>query len=331
MLARQMLLEPVSTTIPRVLERMGGLQAQYAPSMYIGLWTRKVGFERDQLDRALRRRVVVQGTLMRETIHLVSKRDYWPMAVAVRRARREWWVRVAAGHDPRGMERAAERLRARLAEGPVARAELEGIVGKGHVAGIGLWLDLVRVPPSGTWERRRADLFGSAEHWIGAPREPLSEAEAMAHLVRRYLAGFGPASIKSIAGFTGIRLTELGPAFELLSLRRFRDEDGHELLDLPRAPLPPADTPATVRFLPIWDAMLLVHARRTGVLPEKYRPLVFNSRTPQSVATFLVEGAVAGTWRYEGGRIRIEPFERLARTASRALAEEAERLAELHR
>ena len=68
MLARQMLLEPVSTTIPRVLERMGGLQAQYAPSMYIGLWTRKVGFERDQLDRALRRRVVVQGTLMRSTI-----------------------------------------------------------------------------------------------------------------------------------------------------------------------------------------------------------------------------------------------------------------------
>ena len=47
LLARQQLLERDKATIPRMLERMGGLQAQYAPSMYIGLWSRLDGFERD--------------------------------------------------------------------------------------------------------------------------------------------------------------------------------------------------------------------------------------------------------------------------------------------
>src|SRR5919108_678819 len=72
-----------------------------------------------------------------------------------------------------------------------------------------------------------------------------------------------------------------------LHLRRFRDEEEGELLDLSRAPLPPADSPAPVRFLPTWDATLLAHARRTKILPEEYRALVFNTKTPHSVPTFM--------------------------------------------
>jgi uncharacterized protein YcaQ len=88
LLARQSLLERGKGSIPKVLERMGTLQAQYAPSMYIGLFSRIEGFEREQLDRALERRSVVQGTLMRATIHLVSKADYWPAAIGIGRGRR---------------------------------------------------------------------------------------------------------------------------------------------------------------------------------------------------------------------------------------------------
>src|SRR3954465_7255326 len=84
LLARQMLLERVSAPLPRVLDRMGCLQAQYAPSMYIGLWARVESLERDAVTRALERKSVVQGTLMRSTIHLVSKADYWSLAIAVR-------------------------------------------------------------------------------------------------------------------------------------------------------------------------------------------------------------------------------------------------------
>jgi hypothetical protein len=85
-----------------------------------------------------------------------------------------------------------------------------------------------------------------------------------------------------------------------------------------------------VRFLSTWEAALLVHARRTQILPEDYRPRVFNTRTPHSVPTFLVDGAVAGKWRYEKGRVRLEPFGRLSREARREAEDEAERLAAFH-
>jgi len=94
LLARQLLLERVRLPIPRALERICGIQDQYAPNAYIRLWSCLEGFQRDDLTRALERRSVVQATLMRATIHVVAKRDYWPFAVAVRAPQRAWWLRV---------------------------------------------------------------------------------------------------------------------------------------------------------------------------------------------------------------------------------------------
>jgi hypothetical protein len=329
LLARQLLLRRIRSPLPRALERMGGLQAQYAPSMYVGLWSRVEGLARDQLTRALERRSVIQGTLLRNTIHLVSARDYWPFAIGTAKARREAWLR---GHrnEPSATELAgaARRLRPRLAAGPMRRAEIEELLGRWPARGVGGWLDMVRVPPSGTWERRRADLYAAAEDWLGPPG--VEPAGAIVHLVRSYLRGFGPATPSQIADWAGLPIGALTPALGALALRRFRAEGGDELLDLPRLPLPDPDTPAPVRFLPVWDATLLVHARRTQILPEEHRPRVFNVRTPHSVNTFLVDGAVAGTWRFEKGRIELSPFGRLDRAVRRELDEEGERLAAFH-
>jgi hypothetical protein len=327
LLARQLLLERARLPIPRALERMGGLQAQYAPAMYVGLWTRLEGFERDALTRALGRRSVIQATLMRATIHLVSKRDYWPFAVAIRDPRRRWWERVHPNR-PRDMRSAAKRLRRFLADGPRRRREIEEFLGRERALGVGAYLDLVRVPPSGTWEQRRADLYAAAEDWVGP--ESVGADEALTLLVRRYLAAFGPALKGDIADWAGVPVGEIDAALGRLKLRRFRDEADKELLDLPRAPLPGADTPAPPRFLPVWDATLLVHCRRTQILPEEYRPLVFNVKTPHSVNAFLIDGRVAGTWRYEQGRVKVEPFEGVPRKARRELDEEARRLAAFH-
>jgi hypothetical protein len=222
-------------------------------------------------------------------------------------------------------------LRAALASadgGVMRRAGVEALLGKPMARGVGLWVGLVRAPPSGTWERRRADLYAAAEDWVAPPSGSASErARAGAeHLVRRYLAAFGPAARGEVAGWAGIPVGELAAAFDALRLRRFESEDREELLDLPRAPLPPADTEAPVRFLPTWDATLLVHARRTAILPEEYRPRIFHTKNPQSVPTFLVDGAVAGVWRESGGRVELEPFHLLERSAMRALREEAARL-----
>ncbi|HKE81988.1 MAG TPA: winged helix DNA-binding domain-containing protein [Solirubrobacteraceae bacterium] len=325
LLARQLLLDRARLPLPRALERVAGLQAQYAPSMYIGLWSRIAGFKRDRLTRALERRAVVQGTLMRSTIHLVSAGDYWPLALAVRDGRRDWWVRTRRdGPTARELSAAARKLRARLREGPARRGEIERLIDKRLAGGVGLWLELVRVPPSGTWERRRADLYAAAEDCLGPPE--VDHDDAVDRLVRRYLAGFGPASRTEVANWAGVGVRDLEPAFERLTLRHLRTEDGDELLDLPRAPLPDPDTPAPVRLLPTWDATLLAHARRAQILPERHRDRVFNTRTPQSVPTFLVDGAVAGAWRMQDGRFVAEPFERLDGATQRALREEGERL-----
>jgi hypothetical protein len=330
LLARQCIIERARAPLPRVLERIGGIQAQYAPSMYIGLWSRLEGFERQHLTRALERRTVVQGTLMRATIHLVSAGDYWPFAVGIRRRLREWWIRVHQGIDEPRLRAAARRVRPQLAKGPMRQADLDELLGKGPAMrnGVGLFLDLVRVPPSGTWERRRADIYAAAEDWL----EPgdVREEEGVDRLVHRYLSGFGPAPRTDIANWAGLPVADVAPALERMALRRFRDVKGKELLDLPRAPLPDPDTPAPVRFLPTWDATLLVHARRTEILPEKHRPRVFNTKTPHSMETFLVDGQVAGTWKYEKGRVRLAPFGRLDRATRRELEEEAERLAAFH-
>jgi hypothetical protein len=332
LLARQGLLDRYALSIPMTLERIGGIQAQYAPSMYIGLWSRMEGLDRAALTRALERRTVVQATLMRSTIHLVSARDYWPFADGVRGPRRAWWQRVTTeqGSDAE-MEAAARRLRSALASaegGALRRAEVEALLGKPMARKIGMWIDLVRAPPSGTWEHRRADLYAAAEDWVAPPPGGVAERERAGaeHLVRRYLAAFGPATRGDVAIWAGIPLGALAPVLDARRLRRFETEDGEELVDLPRAPLPPAATEAPVRFLPTWDATLLVHARRTGILPEEYRPRLFHTKIPQSVPSFLVDGAVAGIWREDGGRVEIEPFHRLGRGVTRALREEAGRL-----
>ncbi len=326
LLARQLLLERARTPIPRALERIGGIQAQYAPAMYVGLWSRLEGLQRDALTRALERRSVIQGTLMRATIHLVSKRDYWPFALGISVARRNWWLRHLKD-DPRALQADAEKVRRFLSNGPRRWKEVEEHLGK-RALGIAAFLDLVRVPPSGTWEQRRADLFALAEDWVGP--KGVSPEDAVDHVVRSYLGGFGPAARKEIADWAGLQVKDIAPALERLKLRRFVDTVGKELLDLPRGRLPDPDTPAPPRFLPVWDATLLVHARRAQILPERHRPRVFDVKTPHSVNTFLVDGAVAGTWRYEQGRIALDPFERLDRAARREVDEEAERLAAFH-
>ncbi|MGH8870986.1 MAG: winged helix DNA-binding domain-containing protein [Acidimicrobiia bacterium] len=332
LLARQLLLGRARLTVTQAVEKVGGLQTQYAPSAYIGLWSRLEGFQRPQLTRALEGGQVIQATLMRATIHIVSARDYPLLTAAVRRSRREWWARVARSRslDEPAYDKVASLMKDALAAGPRPRGELVQILvdngfDKDIWEGVGLWVDLVRVPPSGTWERRRAELYGLADDWV--TMTPVGEEEAMEHLVRRYLGGFGPATVGDISNWAGVPINALRPVIERMRLRSLRDVDDGELIDLPRRPIPGPDTPAPVRFLPTWDATLLAHARRTQILPEEYRSTVFNTRNPQSLTTFLVGGVVAGIWKQDGPRVKLEPFAPLPKAARRELEEEADRLA----
>jgi Winged helix DNA-binding domain len=334
LLARQLLLERSRAPLTRALEQVAGLQAQYAPSAYIRLWSSLDRFGLGDLTRALERRRAVQATLMRSTIHIVSAREFWFFAEGIRPFRLEWWRRThgkqLTGVD---MDAVSMQVAAKLGSDVWHRDELVELCRAhdptgGTVVWQGLPLDLVRVPPSGTWEHRRADLFATAESWLGA--SSATETEGLEHLLRRYLGGFGPARLADAANWAGVPAAVVGEVAERLQLRTFRDEEGKLLLDVPRAPLPDASVTAPVRFLPTWDATLLVHARRTQILPERFRQLVFNKKTPPSVPTFTIDGAVAGKWRVERSTRKatlvLEPFDRLPRTAQRDLRDEADRL-----
>ena len=330
LLARQGLLQRWSGSVPKAVERMGGVQAQYAPSSYVGLWSRLEGFRRADLDRALERRTVVQATLMRATIHVVSAADYWPLADAIRDRRREWWWRVQLTGLPEATLRAAadtavEALRA----GPLRQAEIDTLVGTKARPAVGMLADLVRVPPSGTWQQRRADLYGLADDWL--PRASEAGPDPVPHLVRRYLGAFGPSHRRDIATWAGLKVGDVSAALATMELRTFRTQDGLELVDLPRASLPDPETPAPVRFLPTWDAVLLTHCRRTQVLPEEHRATIFTTKNPFSLGTVLVDGQVRATWRPVAGRVEVRELERLTPADREAVDAEAERLAAFHR
>jgi hypothetical protein len=334
LLARQLLLERSSKSLTQALEAVGGLQTQNATGGYIGLWTRLAKFELGDLTRALEERRAVQGTMMRITIHLVSAADYPLVAAGTRPSRRAAWLRYHQGRATEAeVKKAVAAAKKALSSGPLSRKELTPFIESTTVwNGVNALDDVLRVPPSGTWERRRADIYAMAADWLGAGKA--TEEEGLELLLKRYLGGFGPARLADAANWAGVPPKKLQPAAEKLRLRRFEDSEGKELLDLPRAPLQSADTAAPARFLPVWDATLLAHTRRAEILPEEYRPLIFSTKTPQSVNTFLVDGVVAGKWSVKSTRKKaelvVEPFEKLAAKARNELEAEGGRLVRFH-
>lgn len=328
MLERQLLLTPQRLTVPRAIERLCALQAQYAPSPYIALWSRVTGFRKEQLTRALEQRKVVKSSLFRITLHITSARDYPYYAAAWLPAAREMTPRITVER----MAELSDRVHA-AAQEQITHEQLEAIAAEELG---GRWrtrtlAPLLHVPPAGTWGFHGRPQLLVLKAWLGVDL-PTREQGAK-HLVRSYLASFGPATQQDLLRFAGVRVGDLRPGIEQLELRTFRDERGRELLDLPRAPLPDGDTPAPIRFLPKWDSSLLAYAppERTRILPEKFRSTVIR-KNGDVLPTVLVDGFVAATWNLDRKRgLEIEPLRRLTKAERAEIDEEGERLVEFVR
>jgi hypothetical protein len=322
-LARQLLLERKRLTPTAVIERLVGVQAQWPSAPYVGIWTRTTSFRREALERHLASASVVKATVMRQTLHLVTRRDYALLRAAL--SETNFPDQLASA------KRLAPSIRALAAAGPVTMEEalaylqrehgLTGIDARRAWRGARVRAHVVHHHETALWRARPEGRFVAIEE-----PETHVPVEARAEIIRRYLAAFGPASRRDLVAWSMMHVPELQRALDRLEpLRGFRDEQGRELFDVPRAPLPDAETPAPVRFLPKWDNALLAWADRTRILPEQYRKKVI--RMNGDVAqTFLVDGFVAGTWRVEGGRVVPEPFAALSRSAQRELKEEGRRL-----
>jgi uncharacterized coiled-coil protein SlyX len=328
LLERQLLLARERLPVRRAIERLCALQAQYAPSPYIALWSRVTGFRKEQLTRALESRKVVKSSLFRITLHITSARDYPYYAAAWLPAAREMTPRVT-------VEQLAELSRKvhAAARKQITHEQLEAIAGKEMG---GRWrtrtlAPLLHVPPAGTWGFHGRPELLVLDAWLGV--ELPTREEGAKHFVRSYLASFGPATKQDLLRFAGVRVGDLRPGFEQLTLRTFRDERGRELIDLPDAPLPNGDTVAPIRFLPKWDSSLLAYAppERTRILPEKFRRTVIR-KNGDVLPTVLVDGFVAATWNVDKKRgLEIEPLRRLTKAERAEIDEEGEQLVEFVR
>jgi len=325
-LARQLLLERQRLSPVKVIERLMGMQAQWPPAPYVGIWTRTTDFRRPTLEREIARGSVLKANVMRQTLHLVTRRDYGLLRAA-----------LSETNYPEQSDRAkqlAPAVRELAGTGPVTMADgleflerehrLTGIEARRAWRAARIRAHVLHHHETALWNARPEGRFVA----IAEP-EAHDPTEARAEMFRRYLAAFGPASRRDLLTWAMMRVAEAQRALDRLELRRFRDEQGRELLDIPRAPLPDPDVRAPVRFLPKWDNVLLAFADRTRVLPEPYRKRVIGMNGDVA-QTFLVEGFVAGTWSVAGGRVVTEPFAPLSRATRGELAEEAERLEEFY-
>jgi hypothetical protein len=334
LLERQLLLRRRKLSAAEAIEHLVGMQAQVPNSPYVGLWTRLDGFRPDELARLIEDRRAVRTAVMRSTIHLVSARDCLALRPVVQPVLDRDLYRGTFGRGIAGMDTGAlvAAGRALVEERPRTSAELGRLLqeewpdrdASSMANAIRNLVALVQVPPRGIWGKSGQATLTTAEAWLGHPVESDPSPDKM---VMRYLAAFGPATVRDVQTWSG--LTRLGEVTGRLRprLRTFRDEHGNELLDLPEAPRPDPDTPAPPRFLPEFDNVLLSHADRTRIISNENRKVLARDRLMRAV---LVDGFVCGTWnitrRRGAATLLIEPFEPLPDRERDALAEEGELL-----
>jgi hypothetical protein len=320
-----------------MVEHLAGMQAQLPRDPYIGLWSRLEGFEAEELANLLRTRQATRAAFMRSTIHLTSAADAATLFSLLEAFQ---YQRTMTGtpfgkrlrdldHDE--LRRAAREI---VEEAPRSTAELGPLLVKrfpGHDAeamaiAVTRFVPMVQVTPRGLWNQSGQTRWTTAEHWLD---RPMAEAPSRQDLVLRYLAAFGPASVMDMQNWSG--LTKLKDDFEALrpGLLTFQNEQGKELFDLPDAPRPPSDTPAPVRFLPVYDNLVLGHADRSRFFASD-SPIPENAGLGRDVGTILVDGFVRGIWKQETAKraatLRIQVFPGCPQDAQAEVAAEGERL-----
>jgi hypothetical protein len=332
LLARQLLLERTRRDPLDVVEHLVGLQAQEPLDPYTGLWCRIDEFGPRTLATALEDKEVVRIALQRSTIHLVTAAD----ALVLRPALQVVQERTMNGTFGRALEgldldQLATDGRKLVEAKPRAFGELGKELAKTYdgrdplalAIAVRAGVALVQPPPRGVWGKGGRALHTSIEAWLGEPPGPAITLEG---LVVRYLAAFGPATVKDAQVWCG--LTRLGEVFDRLRrcLITFEDESGAELFDLPDAPRPPADTPAPPRFLPQFDNVLLSHADRSRIVPEGIGERI--NRQFGHWSPLLVDGRLRGTWKLDRAAetLSIELGDKLTKAERTAVEEEGARL-----
>ncbi|MCJ0904696.1 winged helix DNA-binding domain-containing protein [Rhodococcus sp. ARC_M6] len=335
-LARQYLMERADVSTLEAVSHLAGLQAQAPVPPYLALWARLKNFAAEDLSTLIENRHVVRLVAMRGTVFALSVADAATFRGTVQSImERDLHTNTAHRAALTGMdfEALAQAGRELVSEGPLTQMQMRPLLAEcfpdrapeGLAHAVRGLLPMVQVPPRGLWGRSGAPALTTLEDWLGTEVDLTPRPDA---LVLRYLAAFGPASVKDAQAWSG--LTRLGEVFERLrsSLITFKNENGTELFDLPDAPRPDSGTPP-VRILAPFDNILLSHADRSRILDKQYRSQVFTVNGIIKPAV-LVRGQVAGfatvSTTGESARLAVTLFAQQPKTVIAAIEREGRSL-----
>jgi hypothetical protein len=354
---RQLLGSRRVATPAEVARTLIGVQAQVTSSAALAIALRShaalgkgaagIGAATEQTAIALRDRRLVRSWAMRGTLHLFAADDVPTIAAAL--GKKEHWRRPAwlrwFGVDEREMETLIDTVGEILDDGrPRTRAALADEIGSrlGPKAGkllLGSWGSALKVASDRHYLVQSAEdeagiRFVRASRWIDAWREE-DEAEALATLIERYLAAYGPATAHEIRRWWGVaNLSEVRPAIAGLADRLTEvDVDGVRAFVRTEDLNAIASTPATegdVVLVGGFDPFIVGAGMRDQLLPAAHIKRV--SRTAGWISpVVLVDGRAAGVWdsKRAGGQltITIDAFGPIGANTRRAIGRAAERVA----
>ena len=151
------------------------------------------------------------------------------------------------------------------------------------------------------------------------PHESWEKERARNEILRRYFTGYGPATIRDAAYFTGWGMREVAARAEKLDLRRAVYGGEDFFMD---AQAETGEVPKCA-YLAGFDPMMLGYEKKTSLtLAQENLRAVFNLAGIVA-PTVLLGGRVAGKWKKTGKKLEVALFRAVTEEERRAMEEEA--------
>jgi len=341
-LARRSAKAVAARSVADVVRDTGGIQAQVQSAAEFSIWTRRRETTRADIRRALwDTREIVKTSALRMTLHLIPAPDLAIYIAATRQSARAklalWQRRLQI--TPEHVRQLIDTLLDNLGDGALTQQELVARAMQRASKGMRAWLEhawipvrpaviegaIVYGPPRGA-----EATFVRADRWLG-PQTAVTDDEARAELLRRFLRAFGPATAHDFAKWSGIKVTETRLIVEAVARELTAvSVDGapgwivsDDVEALRRSRL---DADA-VRLLGPFDSLLLAHAAKEHLIDAAFSRRVY--RAQGWISAVVLRGTtIIGTWTQssegKANRLDVELFRRPSASLRRGIADEAE-------
>ena len=257
-----------------------------------------------------------------------------------------WTVKTGTKESATAWEPLYSEVLDALEDGPLTIRQLQDAMGWSGIESRRILSRLVRemslrglichAEPSGPWHQATGYTFARVDKWLpNVDLDSVSEEDALRSLARRYLAAYGPASIRDFAYWTGMRMREARPVFDSMSdslvevavpdhrgTLLIHEDDASDLLNA-------AERPVYARLLPQFDALIMGHKDKTRFIEPQIRSRVFLPLADVAAA-MLVDSRVDGVWtlrrRKKPWELELSPFHKLSGEEVEAVEAEVDRL-----